>query len=283
MRRSKNPQPLRIVHLSDTHLFGDATTLHCNRVNTREALARTLTAADSITDLDLVVASGDLSDDGSVESYQELSRQIGTFAASHGAAIVYAMGNHDLKAGFESVLGVREKTLMCRGYRIITLDSTVPGAGYGRLSNEQLNWLESELAAPAPHGTIVVLHHPPAAASSSLLQALELRDPDRLLDICTDTDVRVILSGHYHHAVLSTSMGIPVVVSPGVANHSDPLAAPGTERAVMGSGFGIVEVSADGDIRTSFIEVSGPFDGEELFNLTPEEVSHIAATAGPPS
>ena len=283
MRRSENTRPLRIVHLSDTHLFGDPAALHYNRVDTREALSRTLGAADSMTDLDLVVASGDLSDDGTVEIYHEVARQIGGFVTAHGATAVYAMGNHDVRAGFESVLGIRETILMRRGFRVITLDSTVPESGYGRLTNEQLNWLESELALPAPNGTILVLHHPPIPASSTLLQALELHDPSRLLEICSTSDVRVILAGHYHHALVSAGRGVPVVVSPGVANHSDPLAAVGTERAVIGSGFGVVEVGVDGEVRTLFVEVPHPSDGEEIFSLTPDEVARIAATAGSPS
>lgn len=282
MRRSENTRPLRIVHLSDTHLFGDAT-LHYNRVDTRAALERTLAAADRITDLDLVVASGDLSDDGSIESYREVAQQIGSFAAAHGAAAVYAMGNHDVRAGFESILGVRETTLMRRGYRVITLDSTVPGAGYGQLSSEQLSDLQRELSTPAPQGTIVVLHHPPIPASSTLLQSLELHDPSRLLDVCAETDVRVILAGHYHHALVSIGDHTPVVVAPGIANHSDPWAVLGTERAVIGSGFGVIDVDPEGNLRTTFTEVPGPDDGAELFSLASDEVAHIAATAGSPS
>ena len=68
--------PLRILHLSDTHLYGDGR-LHYGIVDTVAALDRVLVRAGELEAVDLVVASGDLSDDGSAASYRLLRDRLG--------------------------------------------------------------------------------------------------------------------------------------------------------------------------------------------------------------
>jgi Icc protein len=271
---------LRILHLSDTHLFGDGT-LHYGMVDTLAALDRVLARANELRHVDVLVASGDLSDDGSVESYRLLASRIGPWADAHGASVVYAMGNHDLRDGFEQVLGAREGVTEIGGFRILAIDSSVPGAGYGNIDEGQLDSLHGVLAEPAPHGTVVVVHHPPVPASSALLAALELQNPGDLLDVCASGDVRLVLAGHYHHPLVTETHGIPVVVAPGVANMSDAIAPAGTERATVGSGFAVIDLPVQGDPRVLFIPAPTPDDGTQIFDLDAAEVERIAAAAGP--
>jgi 3',5'-cyclic-AMP phosphodiesterase len=270
---------LRILHLSDSHLFGDDS-LQYDQVDTLAALQRVLERAGTVDRADALVLSGDLSNDGSVQSYRRLRRLVEPWAAAHGSAVVYAMGNHDLPAGFEEVLGDREGVTTVRGFRIVCVDSSVPGAGVGELRPAQLDWLRGVLQTPAPNGTVLVLHHPPVPAATALLAALELRNPEQLLEVCRGTDVRLILCGHYHHPMAAEFGGIPVVVAPGIANTSDALAPAGTERATVGSGFAVVELPVSGAASTIFVSVPGPNDGAEIFNLTPDEVQRIAREAG---
>ncbi len=271
---------LRILHLSDTHLYGDGT-LHFGVVDTRAALARTLERAGELAAVDVVVASGDLSDDGTPESYRLLQWMIEPWAAERGAVVVYAIGNHDLRAGFEEVLGGRTRTLEIKGFRIATVDSTVPGAGYGNLDEAQLDALRVALETPSRNGTIVVLHHPPVPAQTTLLQALELQNPEALLDVCATGDVRLILAGHFHHSLATEAEGIPLVVAPAVANTADPLAAPGTERAAIGAGFAYIELVGDDSPRAMFVAAPGPDDGTVIYDLDRAAIDRIAAAAGP--
>ncbi|WP_022899287.1 metallophosphoesterase [Humibacter albus] len=277
---------LRILHLSDTHLFGDRT-VHYGVVDTTAALRRVLRVAGELQAVDLVVASGDLSDDGSEASYRTLRELLEPWAAARGARVVYAMGNHDGAHGYRAVLGDPWRVLEANGTRIVVLDSSVPGHGHGELGDVQLERLRGILAQRAPRGTVVVLHHPPTPASSALLRALELQHPERLLEVCAAGDVRAILAGHYHHAFVAIEQGIPVIVAPGIANTTDPLVPAGRERAVTGSGFAVVDVPEHGMPRVAFVTApsaggdGAPADGAELFDLSPDEVDRIAEIAGP--
>lgn len=283
--RAKSPR-LRVLHLSDTHLFGDDT-LHYGRVDTAAALHRVLDAAAGVADVDLMVLSGDLTDDGTPAAYRRLADTIGPWAAERGAAVAYAMGNHDVRAGFEEVLGARTGALTVKGVRVLRLDSSVPGAGYGLIDDAQLAWLRAELAS-SDTPAIVILHHPPTPAYTPLLQALELQNPAALLETCSGAGVLAILAGHYHHSLVTAEQGIPVIVAPGITNTTDLTAPAGHERALTGSGFAVIDISLGGlgpgaAPRVTVHRAPAPDDGQVIFDLAPEQVTSIAAQAGPPA
>jgi 3',5'-cyclic AMP phosphodiesterase CpdA len=273
---------LRILHLSDTHLLGVPDARH-NGVDTTRALDRVLERAAQVEGIGLVVASGDLSEDGSVAAYEKLRDRLEPFAAARGAQTAYVMGNHDLREGFEQVLGDRDGVLTVAGFRVIRLDTSVPGAGYGALFPEQVEWLGAQLATDAALGTIVVMHHAPVPAWSALLRALELQGAGEVISLLAGGDVRLVLSGHYHHSVATWAGGIPVVVAPGVTNTTDALAPGGHERAAAGSGFAVIDVPELGAPAATFVSVPSVGDGEWLFDMDPARVAAIAEAYGPRS
>ncbi len=302
------PGALRVVHLSDSHLSGDGS-LHQGSVDTLAALDRVLAEAARVDGVRLLVGSGDLSDDGSTASYALLRDRVEAWATSRDGQVdvVLVPGNHDLRAGFTEVLGdghlahgarpdagqpARERPDAARpvdgvslvdGWRVVTLDTSVPRAGYGLLRPEQLDRLRDLLAEPAPRGTVVVLHHPPLPAPTTLHQSLALQAPEALTEAVEGTDVRVVLAGHYHRHVVGSLAGLPVLVAPAVANETDVCAPHGTERAVRGSGFLLVDLLPDGSVRSTPVRVHDEHDGDEVFVLDEEAVRAIAAAAGAPA
>lgn len=292
---------LRVLHLSDTHLYGDDSR-HYGVVDTADHLARVL---DRFADepFELVVCSGDLSEDGTVASYERLLSLVEPWARERGARTLYAMGNHDQRAGFREVLGAGQSgedlrvlaadpgadpaaspiasTTTVAGWRTIVLDTSVPGAGYGEFGAAQAAFLAEALTVPAAHGTVVVMHHPPVAAQTELLQALALDDDSaaRLWDAISGTDVRAVLAGHYHHALVETVDGIPVVVTPGVTNLAEAFGPRDEESARDWAGATVVELT---ESRVRILPVSEPVTGGEVFTLTADQVQQIIAAAGRP-
>lgn len=272
---------LRILHLSDTHLYGDGR-LHYGLVDTLAALDRVLERAGEADAIDLVVASGDLSDDGSAASYRLLRDRLEPWAAERGAAIAYAMGNHDLPDAFEDVLGPRETVQEVGGFRVVTVDTTVARAGYGRIGAERLERLRAALSEPSANGTVVVLHHPPVPPTTGLFDTLRLTDPQPLLDVCSASDVRLILAGHYHHALVTEAgpRSIPVVVAPAVANTTDVLWPPPRERAERGASFALVQLPVEGAVRVHVVRAPAADDGETVYDLDADAIARIAAASG---
>ncbi|ROP78874.1 calcineurin-like phosphoesterase family protein [Frigoribacterium sp. PhB107] len=292
------PGALRVVHLSDSHLSGDGS-LHQGSVDTLAALDRVLAEAARVDGVRLLVGSGDLSDDGSTASYALLRDRLEAWAASRDGQVdvVLVPGNHDLRAGFTEVLGDGhlahgaqpcatepvDGVSLVDGWRVVTLDTSVPRAGYGLLRPEQLDRLRDLLAEPAPRGSVVVLHHPPLPAPTTLHESLALQAPEALAEALEGTDVRVVLAGHYHRPVVGSLAGVPVLAAPAVANETDVCAPHGTERAVRGSGFLIVDLLPDGSVRSTPVRVHDEHDGAEVFVLDEEAVRAIAVAAGAPA
>ncbi len=289
---------LRILHLSDTHFSGDGGR-HYGVVDTVEHLRRALTHVGHLL-FDIVVVSGDVSEDGTEESYRSIRDQIVPWAQARGARVVFAMGNHDRRDSFRTVLGggqpdAGEQELpgidldrpvasvsMHDGWRIVVLDSSIPGVGYGNLEPEQKQFLREALSTPAGHGTVVVVHHPPVRAQTDLLQALALdeHDAQELIDIVRGSDVRVILSGHYHLPVTEFVTGVPVTVAPGVTNVSCAFGDPAEEAAIDGFGGSVVTIEGDRVRVVPFVERLTPDD--LVFHFDADAVADIIRNAGRP-
>ncbi|MDP4333530.1 metallophosphoesterase [Curtobacterium sp. A7_M15] len=289
---------LRVLHLSDTHLTGDGS-LHQGSVDTAAALEGVLARVDGVAGVGLVVVSGDVSEDGSPESYAAVLERVGGWAERHGAALVAVPGNHDLREGFRQVLanghvlGEGGRPLMhtmehhpptvpvwgqslVAGRRIVTVDTSVPGAGYGEIAEASLERLRAALAGDhAPHGTVVVLHHPPLPAPTALHEALRLRNPEALADAIRDSDVRVVLAGHYHHHFAGSLAGVPVLVAPGVANDTDVTGAYDEESAYVDSGALVVDVAEDGSVWSTPVRVPRPDADPLAFALDADTVARV--------
>lgn len=257
---------MRILHLSDPH--ATASGYDEDGVASTEALERMLHDCRHVPDLDLVVVSGDIADDGSVEGCEAVRDRVGAYAAARGIPVVYCTGNHDARDSFEKVLGSghrgvegedagrlgvpdtgeRAAVSTVRGVRVITLDSLVPGETPGRVSAEQLAWLRHELTTPAAAGSIVVLHHPPVhPRTHPHLARVGLLNGDDLSAAIADTDVRAVLAGHFHLQLmgrLGGARGVPVWVTPGIVTRIDLTTPPGLERAVTGAGASVVDLDA---------------------------------------
>ncbi|WP_066521383.1 metallophosphoesterase [Curtobacterium ammoniigenes] len=298
---------LRIVHLSDTHLTGDGT-LHQGTVDTTAALDAILDQLEQIPGVGLVVVSGDCSEDGSPASYTALRDRLVPWAAARKAGLVLVPGNHDQRVGFREVLGTghllgdgggpivhdlvhRDASVpigavsSVAGRRIVTLDTSVPAAGWGELSDEALDRLRSTLREPSELGSVLVLHHPPLVAPSRLHAALQLQNPDALVAALDGTDVVAVLAGHYHHAFtgqVATPSGarIPVLVAPGVANDTDITGSYEEERALVASGALIVDVDADGALWSTPVRTVRPSDGQEAVHHSAAQVQEIAGRFG---
>lgn len=134
----------RILHLSDTHVSATGTDM--DGVDAIAALDRILLNASHVPDVDAVVVSGDIADDGSAEGCDAVLERVGAFAAARGIPHIYSTGNYDARSAFRKVLGSghlnpdgsdRGRSLddgadRCGaishvgGLRVITLDSLVP-------------------------------------------------------------------------------------------------------------------------------------------------------------
>lgn len=191
-----------LFHVTDPHIGPGGGTAR-DPVDTFDLLDRALHAVEAAAIRPAAVLfTGDLVEHGAPEEYQRLRGLLEPAMARLGAPAVYAAGNHDDRANLRRHLLDEHPTaapldavLRLGDLRIIVLDSTVPGFGYGELAPAQLAWLRSELAEPAPDGTVLALHHPPLPSPAPLASAIELQHREKLAAVISGTDVRVLPGG----------------------------------------------------------------------------------------
>ena len=287
MRTAEYPAPDRILlHLSDTHLRAGGSRLF-DRIDSAAALTRALAAIEaSGVSPDAVVFTGDLADFGERDAYAAIRGLVEPFAARLGAPVLWVMGNHDDRSGFRThLLGERaadpalpvDRVDELDGLRVITLDTTVPGAHHGELTRAQLSWLARVLATPAPLGTILAMHHPPVPSVLPLAASVELRDQPALATVLRGTDVRAIIAGHLHYSTFATFAGIPVSVASATCYTQDLTVPTGGTRPQDGAqAFNLIHVYDDTVVHSVVpVQTALPLEF-----IDPEEVRRRLALAG---
>ncbi|MFV0428197.1 MAG: metallophosphoesterase [Arachnia sp.] len=261
---------LRILHLSDTHLMAPGGTHHGRDTTQRLQLVLGHFGRTA----DVVVVTGDVSEDGSADSYESARRLIGGFAAQRSIPVMWCIGNHDQTSNFRRVLlpgldsptGKLDSVLDLGAWRVIGLDTHEPNLVGGRLSGDQLSWLTEQLRGhDGP--SVVALHHPPVDPSSVIQAGIALADPAALLDRCARYRVRAVLGGHIHHQLLHSVVvggySLPVFTAPAVTHVVHHLAGREVYTASRRSGLAYVELAEDGGYRVAADVVD---EADELFS-----------------
>jgi len=199
MNNKSQGSDLHVLQVSDCHLYADpAGTLL--GLNTLDALQQVLSSACAETNPDIIVVTGDLAHDGSKAGYHSLAKAL---ASTHCSAAAIP-GNHDYALSMKNVL---EKHQIPTGgkidlgnWRLILLNSQVPGKEHGHLSRSELDMLDSALENAPPH-ILVFLHHQPVPVGSGWLDNIGLDNSRELFSRIKDNlAVKGVVWGHVHQS-----------------------------------------------------------------------------------
>jgi Icc protein len=187
---------LHLLQITDPHLVDDPAGEHRGMVPL-ETLRAVLRAARPDT-ADVLLLTGDVVHDdpgGYLRARQEF--------AALGKPVLCIPGNHDDPDLMRSALG-GEPFRHCghhdfAGWRIVMLDSHVPGGAEGLLVDAELRRLHAALAGAPDRHVLVVLHHHPVPSESRWLDTVGLVNGDAFLEVIDrHANVRGILWGHVH-------------------------------------------------------------------------------------
>lgn len=191
---------VRILQITDTHLFAgkDETLLGVNTWASFDAVLQAISA--SPRHYDLIVATGDLAQDHTVEAYQHFAEGIARLPAP----CVWLPGNHDFQPAMFSTLAEtriadQKHVLVGDHWQIVLLDSQVFGVPHGLLSDYQLEWLEKTLALEPQRHTLVLLHHHPLPSGCTWLDQHSLRNSHMLEAVLQQYPLATtLICGHIH-------------------------------------------------------------------------------------
>jgi len=215
--------PLVVAQITDLHLFAES-----NRnllgVHTSESWNAVLAqVAELQRQPDLILLTGDLSQDGKVESYLHLKKSL----APLGIPTYWLPGNHDKLAAMEEVLqgGVisAEKSFAVDNWHFVLLNSQVPGCVHGQISQKSLKWLDRELSSHPEKHAIVALHHPPFRVDSDWLDGSNLQNAEELFEVLeAHPQVKLVLFGHIHQEFSRWRKGIQYFGTPSTCIQFEP-------------------------------------------------------------
>ncbi|KAM3103060.1 3',5'-cyclic-AMP phosphodiesterase [Phormidesmis sp. 146-12] len=193
-----NP-PLLIAQVTDIHLFAetDRTLLGLPTTDSFEFLIEQLYRLNPQPDL--LLLTGDLSQDGTSDSYDRLQSLLSPL----GIPVYWLPGNHDLPdvmaRSLTHPLFLPDKSFQPNGWQVVLLNSAVPGCVHGQLCADELAWLDQELQQNSECPAIVALHHPPLLTHSDWLDTSVLQNPDALFAVLDrHPQVKIVLFGHIH-------------------------------------------------------------------------------------
>lgn len=187
-----------VVQISDSHLFAEADGRLLG-MDTCDSLARVidLVVAEQ-PQIDLMIASGDLSQDGTEASYQRFR----DMSECISAPARWFAGNHDEPIGMLAASAnseLLEPVIDLGQWRITLLDSSVPGSVPGYLEDSQLQLLARALSEAPERHHLVCFHHHPVSIDCEWMEPIGLRNPEALFAVLDRfPQVRALLWGHIH-------------------------------------------------------------------------------------
>jgi Icc protein len=212
-----------IAQITDTHVLPEGRRLG-DLIDTNAQLEAAVRGLNGLsTPADVVLVTGDLTDDGERGSYAVLRARLAALVAP----FYLIPGNHDRRRALVEAFpdhaylsreGFLHYAIEDHAVRLIALDTLVEGREDGALCEERLAWLDAALTAERDRPTLIFMHHPPFESGIWWMDAMGLSGVRGLRAVLgSHPQVRLIVCGHVHRAFYSSLGGVPVAVAPSTA------------------------------------------------------------------
>jgi 3',5'-cyclic AMP phosphodiesterase CpdA len=217
----------RLLQLSDLHVVAPGA-LASRVLDTPALLRRAIdvlrTRLDAIGPIDAVLVTGDVSDDGSAESYVIARAEIDRL----GLPILVVPGNHDRREGLRAAFrelpdipgaGLIDWVVDLGETRIVGLDTLVEGQGGGRLRAESLDLLSQAIDGAGDRAVVVALHHPPLRTGIRFMDAIGLENLADLAEVVSRRAGPIhFVAGHVHGVFQGRVGQHPVSTAPSLCS-----------------------------------------------------------------
>lgn len=171
--------------------------IHCGPMFNHDAF---LTAVKEINALspDLIVITGDLTDEGIRSEFKQAEEELGRLRAKN---IVFVSGNHDYRSTgyllFQQYFPFHQITEIDNTV-IVVLSSARPDRDDGEVGHRQNLWLEEILKKYEDYTKIVAIHHHIVPVPDTGADPITIMDAGDVLRSLTKTGANLVLCGHRH-------------------------------------------------------------------------------------
>jgi Icc protein len=249
--QSRTSASLRIIQISDCHVSADPNDLY--RGQSAERNLQKIIQKVRQWDPDLLLLTGDVSEDGSVESYERTSAVL----AMAEVPLLALPGNHDdtgvMSRFFHQGPWDGPFVVDTGNWRLVLLDSTEAELISGRFSDHYLEEIGACLHGGTPMHTLVALHHQPVPVGAPWIDRYMLENPAHFFGVIDRSRrIRCITWGHVHHNFQLMRKGAAMLGTPSTVANS----IPGTQRFTLdpaGPACRWLELSAAGEVDTGLL------------------------------
>ncbi len=189
----------KIAQISDCHLSANPDALYRGQ-NAVAGLESVLEVVDAWQP-DLLIGTGDLSEDASTASYLRLSRYFHQVTEQ----VCVLPGNHDepekMQLHFASGPWNGPLIIPVGTWSLVMLNSTVAGRIDGVVKSEDIRVLQQHLLSEPDRPTLVALHHQPVKVDAPWIDRYMLDSPDQFMKLVEDSEnIAAVVWGHVHQA-----------------------------------------------------------------------------------
>jgi Icc protein len=254
-------ETVRLVQVTDPHLFADleAQLLGIATSDSFNAVLDMVNAANH--QQQLVLATGDLSQDYTPQSYQRFADAV----KSVGVPCHYLPGNHDdarlmnMSVQGDHVFG--QQRIIIGQWQILMLDSTLLGKPGGYLGKKQFDLIADAIAKAPDKHLLLAMHHNPILVGSTWLDQHCMANGEELLEFVGQyAQVKGLIWGHVHQAIDSEYAGqfgaIRLMATPSTCIQFKPNSANFALDGVQ-PGYRLLELAQDGSIHTQVYRLAG--------------------------
>lgn len=221
--------PLLIAQVTDIHLFADENQELLGLLTTQSFKAVIERLLSLQPQPDLLLLTGDLSQDGTPESYERVQKLLSPLKMP----TYWIPGNHDCISVMQQVLNrapFSPRKAFNRGnWKFLLINSAAPECVHGHLSPQTLTWLDFHLALlsfgsdSVLNPTVVALHHPPFCVNSDWLDTSTLQNPQQLFAVLDrHPQVKMVLFGHIHQEFNYQRHGVHYLGTPSTSIQFKP-------------------------------------------------------------
>ena len=220
-------KPFRLVQITDCHLGGDPGE-ELLGLNTEESFLDVLKLVQAHEhDIDYIVTSGDIASMGAEPAYHRFLKFVKNYLPY---PLAWLPGNHDLATLMRSLEAAyaSSETPVQGGFvdtdrwRIILLDSSVPGSEFGAIADSEITRLKTLLDQTDKH-VLVFVHHQPIPVGCKWVDQYIIKNHSELFAaLKTNERVKGIVFGHVHQEFNGEKDGLPIIATPSTCIQFSP-------------------------------------------------------------
>lgn len=247
---------MKIIQITDSHLQATKT-LCLNGYNTFATLQTCLThIKQHHADLDLILATGDLSHDGSKQSYQSWLKLVQTL----NVPVIAFAGNHDKQKNLLQTFArhmTRQHVILNSQWQLIQLNTVIEDQALGKLTKKSLQRFKTLLELNDNKNIVIAMHHPPIAMHKTWLSEIRLQNHQLLFPFLEKTKnykrIKAIVCGHFHSDTHHQYEHIKIYTSPSTCFQFTNTTKFGIEQKPPG--YRCLALKSNGEIKSKAVYI----------------------------